>query len=173
MNYFKTYPSTQSVPLDPRLKALIESEPDQLYLLPVEQFRAASGQQFTRTPKLKSAVKAIENRSVPGPGGEIPIRVYRPEGRGPFPTLAVFHGSGWVVGTLDTHDDLCRALAHRAGSIVVSVDMSHGFILWGAMFDSADRALQEIADALKDAFLERSFAVADYCRSTRPSRRMR
>jgi acetyl esterase len=67
-------------------------------------------------------VAGVEDRQIPGPGGPIPIRVFTPEGRGPFPVLVFFHGGGWVIGTLDTHDAPCRALANGAGCVVVSVD---------------------------------------------------
>lgn len=52
----------------------------------------------------------------------IPIRVYTPEGEGPYPTLVYFHGGGWVIGDLDTHDETCRVLSSEANCMVVSVD---------------------------------------------------
>src|SRR5437867_5708827 len=68
------------------------------------------------------AVARVENRTVPGPRGEIPVRIYTPEGRAPFPVLVYFHGGGWVIGSLETHDPLCRHLANAVGCVVVSVD---------------------------------------------------
>ncbi|MEH7583831.1 alpha/beta hydrolase, partial [Priestia megaterium] len=50
------------------------------------------------------------------------IRVYEPEGTGPFPALVYYHGGGWVLGSLDTHDSICRSYANEANCIVVSVD---------------------------------------------------
>ncbi|MEA2667162.1 MAG: acetyl esterase, partial [Chloroflexota bacterium] len=68
------------------------------------------------------AVDRIEDLSVPGPGGEINCRLYVP-GRGKaLPSLLYMQGGGWVVGDLDSHDSVCRALARRAGCIVLSVD---------------------------------------------------
>ncbi|MFA5566078.1 MAG: alpha/beta hydrolase [Acidimicrobiia bacterium] len=64
----------------------------------------------------------VTNRSVPGPAGEIPVRVYTPEGQGPFGVLMYIHGGGWVIGDLDTHDHTCRSLCDEAGVMVVSVD---------------------------------------------------
>jgi acetyl esterase/lipase len=64
----------------------------------------------------------VENRRIPGPAGEIPVRIFAPEGRAPMPILVYFHGGGWVIGTLETHDAVCRHLAKRAGAVVVSVD---------------------------------------------------
>ena len=62
------------------------------------------------------------DRTIPGPAGEIPIRVYSPDGEGPHGVLVYYHGGGWVIGDLDTHDHACRALCHGAGCVVVSVD---------------------------------------------------
>jgi acetyl esterase len=67
------------------------------------------------------AVAAVADRTVPGPAGELPVRVYTPEGEAPFPIVVFFHGGGWVVGTLDTYDPLCRALAAATPAVVVSV----------------------------------------------------
>ena len=54
--------------------------------------------------------------------GEIPVRIYIPEAKGPMPLLVYFHGGGWVIGTLDTHDGVCRHLAKQSQAVVVSVD---------------------------------------------------
>lgn len=53
---------------------------------------------------------------------DIPIRVYIPEGEGPYPTLVYYHGGGWVIGDLDTHDETCRVLTNEADCMVISVD---------------------------------------------------
>lgn len=63
-----------------------------------------------------------KNLTIPGPGGEIPIRIYTPQGNGPFPVIVYFHGGGWVIGTIDTYDSSARALAKTADAIVVSVE---------------------------------------------------
>ena len=65
---------------------------------------------------------SIEDRTIPGPNGAIPIRIYTPEGSGPFGVLQYMHGGGWEVGSIFTHDPVCRTLAYRAKCIVVSVD---------------------------------------------------
>lgn len=67
-------------------------------------------------------VGSIEDRTVPGPAGEIPVRIYRPEGEGPFPVHVHYHGGGWVIGDLETHDADCRELCRQAGVLVVAVD---------------------------------------------------
>ncbi len=67
-------------------------------------------------------VGSITNRTIPGPLGDIPIRVYTPEGTGPFPALVYFHGGGWVAGDLEMVDPSCTMLTNRVGAVVVSVD---------------------------------------------------
>jgi acetyl esterase len=70
-------------------------------------------------------VATIAELEAPGPAGPIPLRLYRglgtDEGQ-PQPALVYFHGGGWVVGDLDSHDQACRALANAARAIVVAVD---------------------------------------------------
>ncbi len=67
-------------------------------------------------------IKNVKGLEIPGPDGEIPIQVYTPEGRAPFPALVFFHGGGWVIGNLNTHDSICRALANGAKCVIISVD---------------------------------------------------
>ena len=69
-------------------------------------------------------VAGVEDLALPGPAGAIPVRVYRPAaaGAGPRGALVWFHGGGWVLGDLDSHDPLCRSLAARTGAVVVAVD---------------------------------------------------
>jgi acetyl esterase len=67
-------------------------------------------------------VAKIEEMRIPGPGGEIPIRVYWPTEDGPLPVLVFYHGGGWVIGDLETNDSLCRRLANKVPAVVVSVD---------------------------------------------------
>jgi acetyl esterase len=69
-------------------------------------------------------IQRVDDRLVPTPEGDIAVRVYTPEAavganRG---VLLWLHGGGWVIGDLDTADATCRALANRAGAVVVSVD---------------------------------------------------
>lgn len=66
---------------------------------------------------------SVANLVAPGPGGNLGLRIYRPRADGPrLPTLVYFHGGGWVVGDLDTHDHLCRHVAAQAEAAVVAVD---------------------------------------------------
>jgi acetyl esterase len=72
------------------------------------------------------AVGSVTDRTIPGPAGEIPVRVYRPgAGRsaGVRPPIVVYyHGGGWVIGDLESHDGNCRALTAGAGVITMAVD---------------------------------------------------
>lgn len=68
------------------------------------------------------AVASVRDLLVPGPGGDLPLRVYRPGDGGPYPVVVFFHGGGWVVGSPDSHDPLCRTMANACESVVVSVD---------------------------------------------------
>jgi acetyl esterase len=65
---------------------------------------------------------AVEDRTIPGPAGDIPVRVYTPTGDGPKPVIVYFHGGGWVIGDLDVCDNPVRRIANRTGAVVVSVD---------------------------------------------------
>jgi acetyl esterase len=112
--------------LDPEVKLLLEMAeqanlPD-VNTLPVAEARAQMRQARAALAGELAAVNDIDNRTIPGPAGEIPIRIYRPFRTGVSPVLVYFHGGGWVIGDLDTHDDICRALAHHADCLVVSVD---------------------------------------------------
>lgn len=73
-------------------------------------------------------VGATVDRSIPGPGGEIPVRVYQPEGQDGrvVPTLLYFHGGGHVIGSVTTHDVVCRSMCAQAGCVVLSVDYRMG-----------------------------------------------
>ena len=114
------------MPLDPDLAdvlALVEAGTPMTAQSPVEaraSFRAlAVG---LRRPEDVVPVGAVEEGSVPGASGDLAARVYRPEGDGAHATIAFFHGGGFVIGDLDTHDQLARNLCRRTGSVVVSVD---------------------------------------------------
>ena len=72
---------------------------------------------------LRSGVRAeTRDFTIPGPAGVIPVRHYRPAADGAAPLLVFFHGGGFVIGNLDSHDELCRLICRDAGVHVVSVD---------------------------------------------------
>lgn len=67
-------------------------------------------------------VDAVTDYEIPGPASAIPVRQYSPAGAGPHPLVVFYHGGGWTAGSLDTHDNICRALVNRADCVVLSVD---------------------------------------------------
>ena len=67
-------------------------------------------------------VALVRDDSIPGPAGDIPVRVYHPAPDEPRPLLLHFHGGGWVLGNLDQADEVCRRMADEADVVVVSVD---------------------------------------------------
>jgi acetyl esterase len=71
-------------------------------------------------------VAKVEERSIPGPGGEIRLRLYWPDAAAPVPAILYYHGGGHVIGSLDTHDVVARNLCAGAGALVVSVDYRMG-----------------------------------------------
>jgi acetyl esterase len=116
----------------------------------------------TRTPLFPPVpqIGATRDLAIPGPGGNIPARLYRPlgsEAATPLPALVFFHGGGWVVGDLDTHDILCRELANRANCAVVSVDYrlapEHKF---PAAFDDSLAATRYVAERARQLGVDAS-----------------
>ena len=91
-----------------------------MHTLSVEDARAASAAGRIQ-PETPEAVTRVEDLTIPGPAAEIPVRLYSPDPDAQLPTVVYFHGGGWVVGDLDSHDPLCRALANRANVVVLSV----------------------------------------------------
>lgn len=75
-----------------------------------------------RDPSTLAPVRSTEDTTIPGPAGEIPVRIYRPDVDGPIPTMAFFHGGGFVIGDIETHDDQARLICRDVGMVVVSVD---------------------------------------------------
>jgi acetyl esterase len=73
-------------------------------------------------PRVEVPLSSVRDHRLEGPGGELAVRVYLPLAQGPFPVLVYFHGGGWVVGNLDTHDSQARGLCAGSGCAVVSVD---------------------------------------------------
>ncbi len=113
------------MPLDPQVQTLLETRQGTgippFHTLSVEDARQAMIDCFG-TAKHAVPVHRIEDRDIPGPAGPIPIRIYTPAGAGPFPVLVYFHGGGWVLGSIETHDPMCRELNRAVGCVVVSVD---------------------------------------------------
>jgi acetyl esterase/lipase len=100
-------------------------------LRPIESLTPAEARrQMEETARSRRAeplpVGRIEERTMPGPAGPIPLRLYRPDASGPAPAIVYFHGGGHVIGSLDTHDLIARNLCSGAEALVVSVDYRMG-----------------------------------------------
>jgi acetyl esterase len=116
------------MPVDAKLQTILDAgkalgrKPVELQT--PEEARAERAEMMARfVPMPEYAGVRVEERAIVAEGREIQVRVYTPpKGDGPFPVLVYFHGGGWVVCTLETHDPICRALAMEAGVVVVSVD---------------------------------------------------
>ena len=109
--------------LDPQAQAVIEQWaalglPPLNTLTPAEARRNAKARPLATGP----AVGRVDDRSIPVPNGQVPVRIYSPAGPGPFPALVYFHGGGWVVGDLEMSDGTCRELCVGGDCVVVSVD---------------------------------------------------
>ena len=114
------------MPLDPKVHDLLNLRADapSIGAIPIQTMREEAPAQMAalfRMGLVTTPVAAVENRLIPGAAGDLPMRVYTPEGRGPFPLVVFFHGGGWVLGDLDTHDPFCRLLCAGADCVVVSV----------------------------------------------------
>jgi len=113
--------------LDPETRAFLErlarSGIAPYHRLPVPEARALHARLRADAPR--PPVPRVEDRSFPGPGGEVPVRVYFPEGEGPFGAVLYFHGGGWVLGSLETMDPVCRHLTLLTGCLVLSVNYRH------------------------------------------------
>ncbi|MEJ8846957.1 alpha/beta hydrolase [Variovorax rhizosphaerae] len=95
------------------------------HTLPAVEARAFYRERRAVTQPEPSAVAEVRELSAPGPAGAIPLRMYRPMGSQPadvLPVLVYYHGGGWVIGDLDTHDVLCRELSNGSGCAVIAVD---------------------------------------------------
>ena len=107
---------------DPQMKAIL----DQMKVAgwrPTHTLSVAEARQAFKSRIAKGApVARSVDRVIPGPAGDIPVRIHWPVGAGPLPALVFFHGGGWVIGDLDTHDVTCRSLTNLAGCVTVSVD---------------------------------------------------
>ncbi|HEU5229865.1 MAG TPA: alpha/beta hydrolase [Ktedonobacteraceae bacterium] len=116
------------MPLDPQVHTYLEQmaalNAPPLHTLPPEMVRQMIAMQTeaARSTAEPEKVANVEDRMIPGPQADLPVRIYTPQGNGPFPVLVFFHGGGWVICNLDTHDALCRSLTNQAGCVVVSVD---------------------------------------------------
>ena len=113
------------MPLDPQVEALL-NEMREMGAKPFEELSVAeariAARSFAELQGPPEEVASIEHRFIPGPTADLPVRIYTPEGDGPFPGLVYYHGSGWVVLNIEICDTTMRALANSTGCVVVAVN---------------------------------------------------
>ncbi|HEY6430750.1 MAG TPA: alpha/beta hydrolase, partial [Acetobacteraceae bacterium] len=92
-------------------------------LTPAEARQAYAASRAVLQPDPEDVAEVLDF-SAPGPHGDIPLRLYRPRGAGTeqLPGLVYYHGGGWLLGDIDSHDVICRRLANAARCVTVSVD---------------------------------------------------
>jgi acetyl esterase len=112
------------MPLDPQVQAIRDRRAAEgytpLYAMSLAEARAADLASIQAAGGTPEPVAAVEDGTIDGPGGPLPVRVYRPAGPGPHPALVYFFGGGWTLGTIDTADGICRALTNAAGCVTVA-----------------------------------------------------
>ena len=124
--------------LPPKADSQMQAVLDQLAALGGKPIETLSAPEARRQPTPTDAVKAllkkngrpttpepvarVENRTIAGPGGSIPVRIYWPAGNGPFPMIVYYHGGGWVIATIDTYDATPRAMVTQTNAVVISVE---------------------------------------------------
>jgi acetyl esterase len=111
------------MPLDPQARQVL----DALDALGTFDYRNTGHVELralsnARGPDPGVPLAGVEDRAIDGVVGEIPVRIYTPEGDPPFPALVYFHGGGFVICGLESHDSTCRQLCYEARCVVISVD---------------------------------------------------
>src|SRR4051794_30801227 len=113
------------MPLDPQIEALLAemralgAKPFEELSVPEARIAARSFKDLQGPPE---DVARVDHLFIPGPTADLPVRIYTPEGTGPFPALVYYHGSGWVVLNIEVCDTTMRALANATGCVVVAVN---------------------------------------------------
>ncbi len=110
------------MPLDPQIQAMRDQrERDSvppLYTMSLTEARAADLASIRAGGGEPEPVHEVTDLTIAGPGGALPLRLYRPAGERPLPALLYFFGGGWVLGTVDTADGVSRSLANSSGALV-------------------------------------------------------
>lgn len=115
------------------LDALGDLEAQPIHTLSVQQARTQASpadaalmvRRARKISPLPEAAVETKDIAIPTPAGALPARLYRPDASGPLPIIVYFHGGGWVVGDLNSHDATPRALTLGTGATVLSVDYRH------------------------------------------------
>ncbi len=125
-------------PADPQMQAVLHElralEPKPIATLSAEDAR----EQPTPADAVKRLLKKqnrstdpapvadVDDRKIPGKDAQIPVRIYTPNGQGPFPVIVYYHGGGWVIATNDVYDSSARALTNAADAVLISVEYRKG-----------------------------------------------
>ncbi|MEE1916311.1 alpha/beta hydrolase [Pseudomonas asiatica] len=136
------------MPLDPQMQGLLNAF-GALNLPPYEELTAEAFRTLADAKRVSRgqgiALAEVGDRQISANGSDITVRLYRPH-PGVLPALVYFHGGGFVLGDLESHDNLCRALSDRLGAVVVSVDYRRApEAKFPAAFDDAWSAVQWVA----------------------------
>ena len=109
--------------LHPDIEALLRlSDAPPLGTLPPAEMRRSYAEVRRKLQLPPEPIAGTEALAIPGPGGDIPVRLYRGTDQANAPCLLFLHGGGWVLGNLDSHDGICRRIAARTGACVLAVD---------------------------------------------------
>jgi acetyl esterase len=113
------------MPLDPQAQKLLELARNAglppISQVPITEARARMAKALTYAGEPEPLAN-VEDLSIAGPGGPMALRHYRPSLGNELPCVVFFHGGGWVLNDLNTHDHLCRALANQSGCAIIAVD---------------------------------------------------
>jgi acetyl esterase len=111
------------MPVDPQIQELLDKGTGvpATHTLPVDVARAQYEARIVLMAP-PAEIAGVREQIIAGPDRPLRLRIYTPPGTGPFPLLVFFHGSGFVLCSLDTHDGMCRNLCAAAGCVVASVD---------------------------------------------------
>ncbi|MFC7394661.1 alpha/beta hydrolase [Scopulibacillus cellulosilyticus] len=113
------------MPLDPQVQMVLDhlSAMGGLSLTNLTPEEARKGMVLGSPDENAEPVKLVKDRNIPGPAGSIPIRIYYPmKEQDTYPALVYYHGGGWVIGDIDSHDNICRSLTNLAECVTISVD---------------------------------------------------
>ncbi|HEY0279046.1 MAG TPA: alpha/beta hydrolase [Solirubrobacterales bacterium] len=121
-------PGPRAAELDPKaaeiLTGALSSERPNAHLLPVEEARRNFDSDFAELGPGED-VQRVEDIALAVADGHVPARLYRP-GTGELPGILYLHGGGWLLGSVESHDAICRALANASGAVVLSVGYRRG-----------------------------------------------
>ena len=111
------------MPLNPILRQMFQAIPRLTPDVTPQRFREEFNSAALLTAKAANEpVHSVEDVAIPGRGGPIRARVYRPGAGDRLPAVVYYHGGGFVVESIETHDHVCRRIARLSGAVVVSVD---------------------------------------------------